>query len=112
MPVVLLEAAASGLPAVVTDAGGSPEVVANGKTGFVVGKRDHWALSKALDRMMDMPEKQRLELGTAARLRALQEFDIRRVVSQWESLYLSCLSGRTSSSGGRVLHDRQPVASR
>ena len=36
LPLALLEAASSGLPSVVSDAGGVSEVVLDGRTGFVV----------------------------------------------------------------------------
>jgi glycosyltransferase involved in cell wall biosynthesis len=40
MPMVLLEAAAAGLPIVATMAGGNPKVVRNEETGFLVPTRD------------------------------------------------------------------------
>ncbi len=49
--VVFLEAAASGLPVVAGDSGGSPETVQPGRTGFVVD--DDTALRDALRRLVD-----------------------------------------------------------
>lgn len=92
MPVVLLEAAASGLPAIVTDAGGSGEVVVSGKTGFVVPIGNPHALSSAMERVLEMPRERRAEFAAAARARATEEFEIGKIVSRWESLYESCLA--------------------
>jgi glycosyltransferase involved in cell wall biosynthesis len=96
MPVVLLEAAAAGLPAVVTDAGGNPEVVIDGKTGFVVEKQNHRALARAIEQMLEIPVTRRMQFGADARLRAIEEFEIGQIVTRWESLYRSCLSRRVS----------------
>jgi glycosyltransferase involved in cell wall biosynthesis len=92
MPVVLLEAAAAALPAVVTDAGGNSEVVVDGKTGFVVEKENYHSLARAVDKMLDMPITRRTQFGTDARLRAIEEFEIGKIVTRWESLYQTCLS--------------------
>ncbi len=91
LPVVLLEAAASGLAAVVTDAGGACEVVVSGKTGVVVPKEDHRALAGAMEQMLDMPVSRRTQCGADARARATEEFELGKVVSRWESLYARCL---------------------
>lgn len=91
MPVVLLEAAASGLPAIVTDAGGSGEVVVSGKTGFVVPIGNHYALSAAMNQVLNMPGTRREQFAAAARARATEEFEIGNIVSRWETIYESCL---------------------
>jgi glycosyltransferase involved in cell wall biosynthesis len=101
MPVVLLEAAASGLPAVVTDAGGNGEAVVSGKTGFVVPKQNHLALSAAIERILDMPRECRERFSAEARAWALQEFEIGAVVSRWESLYEDCLFRGAPAYGQR-----------
>jgi glycogen(starch) synthase len=48
MPLVVLEAMATGLPAVVTDISGSQDLVATGETGFVVEPGATTAMSDAL----------------------------------------------------------------
>ncbi len=98
MPVVLLEAAACGLPAVVTDAGGNPEVVISGKTGFVVPKQNHVALSRAMEQMLSLPGERRAQFAREARARATTHFEIGNVVAQWESLYDRCLQARSRTS--------------
>jgi glycosyltransferase involved in cell wall biosynthesis len=109
MPVVLLEAAASGLPAVVTNAGGCGEVVVNGKTGFVAPTKDYHALSLAIERMLDMPAERRAQFSVAARLRASEEFEIGKIVSRWESLYNNCLA-RTGSYSSPALASAETLS--
>ncbi len=68
LPVSIIESMAFGKPVVASDAGGSPELVADGETGFVVPKRDTHALASALTRLIEQPEL-RKRMGTAARQR-------------------------------------------
>ncbi|MFN3326199.1 MAG: glycosyltransferase [Bryobacteraceae bacterium] len=91
LPMVLLEAAASGLPCVTTGAGGASEVVLDGETGFVVPPGDAAALAAAMTRIMEMPAGQRLRLGEAARRHAVARFGIEAVLDQWELLYRELL---------------------
>jgi len=52
MPLVVLEAMASGLPLVVTDVSGSQDLVQNGKNGFVVEPGDVEGMGDALRRLV------------------------------------------------------------
>ena len=61
--IVLLEAAASGLPVVAGNADGSPDALADGGLGRLVDPHDQTALVQAIDAM----------LGAAAQDRALLE---------------------------------------
>jgi glycosyltransferase involved in cell wall biosynthesis len=87
LPMVLLEAAASGLPSVSTGVGGAGEAVADSKTGFLAPCGDTEALSRAMARLAALPETARHEMGRAARAMALERFDLRVVTSHWEKLY-------------------------
>ena len=91
LPMVLIEAAMAGLPAVTTDAGGTREVVADGETGFVVPARNAEALSEAMQRLAAMPLEDRQRMGDAARRIALRRFSISKVAAQWDGLYRECL---------------------
>jgi glycosyltransferase involved in cell wall biosynthesis len=87
LPMVLLEAAASGLPCVTTDAGGARDAVVDGQTGFLAPCGNPEALAAAMARLMELPGVARHEMGQAARERALARFDMRAITSQWEQLY-------------------------
>ena len=83
LPVVLLEAAASGLPAVATDAGGVRET----EPAFLAPTKDPAALARAMAALMEMPEAKRLELGREARARAVANWDWSVIVERWLKLY-------------------------
>ena len=91
LPMVLLEAAASGLPAVATDAGGVRECVADGETGFVVPRSDCDALAAAMSRLALLPADTRARMAHAARARAVEQYDVDTVVAQWERTYRELL---------------------
>ena len=91
MPMVLLEASATGLPIVATDVGGNREVVLDGVTGFLVPPRNPEALAEAMLRMMNLPEEKRREMGRAARKHVEENFSLDHVVDLWEALYKELL---------------------
>ena len=91
MPMVLLEASASGLPIVATDVGGNSEVVIDGKTGFLVPPKDPEALAWAMLYLMDLPGEERRRMGEAARQHIEANYSLDRVVDQWEALYRELL---------------------
>jgi glycosyltransferase involved in cell wall biosynthesis len=83
----LLEAMAHGLPAVVTDCGGLPELVVDGQTGAVVGVGDVDALAGALTRILARDGRAaRAEMGRKARERARERYSVDVVTEQWETL--------------------------
>jgi L-malate glycosyltransferase len=51
-PLSLLESFACGLPVVTTDAGGIPDIVTDGQTGFVVAVDDHQALAHSAMKLL------------------------------------------------------------
>lgn len=79
MPVCLMEAAASAVPAVAPAVGGIPELVEDGETGLVYPPLDPSALADELERLIRDPDRAR-SLGAAARRRAEERFSIRRQV--------------------------------
>lgn len=85
-PTALLEAMAAGLACVVTDSGGLPATVEDGRTGLVVPQRDPAALAGALSRLADDPHL-RLDLGERAAGSAADRdwaIQARRVVEVYE----------------------------
>ncbi|MEK9174087.1 MAG: glycosyltransferase family 4 protein, partial [Patescibacteria group bacterium] len=68
MSNALLEALASGLPAVVTDTGGSSELVTERVNGFIIA-RETEAIAKALEYLLTHEEERKL-MGHASRTRA------------------------------------------
>lgn len=68
----LMEALATGLPAVASDVGGVPEVVRDGQTGILVPSGDSHAMGTAILELLEDPERRRkmsAAAGNDARLR-------------------------------------------
>jgi glycosyltransferase involved in cell wall biosynthesis len=84
--VALLEAMAAGLPAVVTDTGGNPEVVVDGQTGRLAPVGDPHRLGDALADLLGDRARCRA-WGEAARARVESEFSLDRMVRDYESIY-------------------------
>lgn len=74
LPVSVLEAMAAELPVVASHVGGVPELVVEGRTGFLVPPEDPDALALALERLVDDPDLRR-HLGAAGRVRAETQFN-------------------------------------
>jgi len=81
IPRAAMEAAAMSLPIVTTDVRGNREVVTDGVNGRLVPPKDPRALAVAIGSLLASPEI-RLRMGEASRLRAIREFDERRVVGR------------------------------
>jgi len=84
--MVLLEAAAAGVPVVGSRIGGIPEGIVDRQTGFLVPEKDPAALAR---RMADLLDDPAMRLGMGARARALVEerFDIGRQTDILETFY-------------------------
>jgi len=91
-PLVVVEAAASGLPVVGSDHGGIPETVANGRSGFVVPEGDVEALADRLGQLLASAEMRRA-MGAAGRALAETRLDLRVQIERLEQLYDSVLAG-------------------
>ena len=76
IPVVLMEAMASGLPVVASAISGIPELIDSERTGLLVPPRDVTALADAL-LTLKKDVKLRDRMGRAGRERVLREFDLK-----------------------------------
>jgi len=86
MSNTILEAMASGLPAIATHVGGADEMVIDGETGILVPPADSGQLANAIDRLL--PNKAlRHAMGSAARVRARDEFSLEHMVEGYQSFY-------------------------
>lgn len=95
MPNAVMEAMVMGLPCVVTDAGGSRELVRDGVTGFVVPVGDDAALCRQLSRLIDDTEL-RQTMGNAGRT-AIQAYDVQRMADAYGRVYENMMSDRTGA---------------
>ena len=86
LPWALLEAAASGLPAVATRVGGVPDLVQDGVTGLLIAPGDPAALAAALGSLHARPDWA-AEMGAAARRQVLERFTIAGMARATETVY-------------------------
>jgi colanic acid/amylovoran biosynthesis glycosyltransferase len=84
--MVMLEAAAHGVPVIGSRVGGIPEGIDDGRTGFLVPERDPTALAQRLQSLLADPALRR-SLGTAARAKMVAGFDLAQQIAKLESLY-------------------------
>jgi L-malate glycosyltransferase len=90
LPKAVVEAMAQSVPTIVSDAGGMPELVVDGETGWVVGKGSVQALSDALQAAYRMRE-QLPAMGQRARSRIEREFTPEHAIDGLLSLFESLL---------------------
>ena len=90
MPRSAIEAAAMGKPLVLTDIRGCREVVRSGVEGLLVAPRSASALADAINLLLHDPAL-RQGMGEAARRRAVERFDERRVTADLVDAYRSLL---------------------
>jgi len=92
-PVSLIEGMAAGRPVVATAVGGVPDVVRHERDGLLVPARDPYALASAVRRILCDPSLAS-RLGREGRRSALARFEISRMVTDIERLYLEVLGPR------------------
>jgi colanic acid/amylovoran biosynthesis glycosyltransferase len=85
-PNVLIEAMAMKLPVVSTLSGAIPEIVDDGVSGILVPPRDEEALVQAIIRLLGNPALAE-ELGTNARQKVEERFNINKNISQFVALF-------------------------
>ncbi|MFT6674484.1 MAG: glycosyltransferase involved in cell wall biosynthesis [Sulfitobacter sp.] len=76
LPMVIMEAMASARPVIATYIGGTPELVVNGETGWLVPAGDPTALAAAMDTLAKAALPRLAKMGQAGRLRVLERHDI------------------------------------
>jgi glycosyltransferase involved in cell wall biosynthesis len=84
-PLATLEAAAAGLPLLVTRLNGVEEFLRDGKNGFLM-RRDVSALRECIARFAQMPLHHRREMGRQAQL-DVQPYQVSHFVSAWSGFY-------------------------
>jgi glycosyltransferase involved in cell wall biosynthesis len=85
-PLSVIEAMASGLPIVSTDAGGVPKLFESGKEGFIVPRGDVQVLANSMAYLL-RDQEARQSFGRAAARRAKENFDVSTMVQAYEELY-------------------------
>ncbi len=104
VPRVLLEAAASGVPIVTTNAPGCSDVVEDRVSGRLVPRRDPKLLAEAI---LDVLEDKRAakKMADNAYLHVKKTFDVEIVIDQYQTIYDVALSQGTRKSQTRATYD-------
>lgn len=92
IPMTILEAMSAKTPIVATRVGGVPEVVQDGKEGFLVEKSDSAALAEGLLRYINQPELI-FEHGENARAKVLKDFNEKHMVQAYLKKYKALIKG-------------------
>lgn len=82
---VLLEGAASGRPLITTDHPGCREAVTDGRTGYLVKKKDKEDLYNKIVLIYDMPNNVREAMGLNGRRKIEREFDRSNVINAYRT---------------------------
>lgn len=83
---VILESMAAGKPVVATRVGGTPEMVADGITGYLVPPADSESLAKAITNLLQDPQKARA-MGEEGRKKVQEKFTVETMTEEYEKLY-------------------------
>jgi glycosyltransferase involved in cell wall biosynthesis len=84
--MVALEASFYGLPVVASRRGGLPEIVEDGRTGFLVQSDNPTQLAERIERLILNPELART-MGNAGRQKVMREFSQTRMLASYEGLF-------------------------
>lgn len=91
LPRTIIEAMANGTPSVVTTTGGSPELVEEDKTGYIVATNDSVAFAQAMNKLISSKEKC-IEMGLAAKQRMADKFSSKETVKQHLAYFSALIS--------------------
>lgn len=88
--LVVMEAAMASRPVVATAVGGVPEIVEHNKTGLLVPQGDEQALASELTSVL-LDTERRVRMGSGARRRAAEAFDLEGMRAATRALYASVI---------------------
>lgn len=89
LPVVLMEAMALGRPVVATFVAGIPELVHDGRSGWLVPAGDVDALEAALEACLSASGERLAEMGNVGRARALARHDADEAAARLAALFMA-----------------------
>lgn len=75
MPISILEAMANKLPIISTNVGGIPQMIENGKEGYLINPGDNISMKKALELLLSDVNK-RKNMGESSYIRVNNEFNL------------------------------------
>lgn len=102
LPVVLMEAMALRRPVLTTYVGGIPELVDDGRTGWLFPAGDVQATAAAMRVCLQASDASLRAMGAQARLKVLRQHDVRASAAQLRGLFERSLGSGTKGSGRTV----------
>jgi N-acetyl-alpha-D-glucosaminyl L-malate synthase BshA len=88
--ISILEAMASGKPVIATKVGGNPELILEGKTGFLVPSAEPEKLAEKIIILLK-DEELRKKMGEEGEKRVKENFSLEMMIKNYEELYSSIL---------------------
>lgn len=88
--MVLLEAAATGVPVIGTLHGGIPEAIVDGETGYLVPERDVYSLTERIVYLLENDTK-RQQMGKRCRMLMESKFEVQKQTILLEKIYKETL---------------------
>ena len=85
----LMEACSAGKPIITTDMPGCRETVIDGKNGYLVTPRDVNSLICALEKYLNLSQKERNDMSKVSRKLAEEKFDVKKVIAVYDSIIKS-----------------------
>ena len=86
LPMILLEAMAAAKPIVATRVGGNPEIIDEGKTGFLVPAKDPQALANRVSALLNNSEYAQ-RIGKSAQEKVHNLYSIEKMLQDTENIY-------------------------
>jgi glycosyltransferase involved in cell wall biosynthesis len=109
MPNSILEALACGRPVLASDAGGIPDLIEHGMSGWVLSRHRLDRLDDALLELHSLPSEERAAAGERGRVRVVAEFSPERERRELLSAYAQALAvARARFSPGQASPDPHP----
>lgn len=90
--LVMIEAMACGTPVIAFKMGAVPEVIVDGKTGFICPPGDEKAMIKAVKKIALMPEKEYLQMRKHCRAHVEKYFSLDRMINDYEKVMEKIIS--------------------
>jgi glycosyltransferase involved in cell wall biosynthesis len=100
--MIYLEAMACGRVAIGCDAGGVPEIITHGRTGYLVPPADAEALAASMAELLQFPSW-RARIGQAARQDVLARFSLPVVGARTEAYYRAAIAARAKGQAATGL---------
>jgi glycosyltransferase involved in cell wall biosynthesis len=101
VPVVLMEAMATGVPCVAPRINGIPELIRDGIDGLLFSASNVSELTSAIGKLMDNPDL-RKRMSAFARERVAEKYELSKNVRCLSDVFTRWISQKKDASGGRL----------